>query len=66
MKEIKERKKTTPKSSCMRSGCRPSPEGTRLLFAGTIGLMICLGDVPTEGRHDKTRRKARKGAEIQS
>ena len=61
-KNIKKgKKKTKPKSSCMRSGRRPIPEGTRLLFAGTINLMICPGDVPTEGRH-KTRRKARKGA----
>ena len=39
---------------------RPSPEGTRSLFAGTISRTICVGDGPTEGRHDKTRRKARK------
>ena len=38
----------------MRAGRRPSPEGTRLLFAGTISPMICLGDGPTEGGHDKT------------
>ena len=47
----------------MRAGRRPSPEGTRLLFAGTISPTICLGDGPTEGRHDKTRRKARKRKE---
>ena len=47
----------------MRTGRRPSPEGTRLLFAGTISPTICLGDGPTEGRHDKTRRKARKRKE---
>ena len=58
-KKGKERK-TNQKTSCMRAGRRPSPEGTGLLFAGTISPMICLGDRPTEGLHDKTRRKARK------
>ena len=45
----------------MRSGRRPSPEGTRLLFAGAIVLspMICQDDGPTESRHDKTRWKTR-------
>ena len=28
------------------------------MFAGIIIPMICPGDGPTEGRHDKTRRKA--------
>ena len=56
-------KKTKPKSSCMRSGHRPSPEGTRLLIAGTISPMIYPGDGPTEGRHSKTTRKARKRKE---
>ena len=42
----------------MRAGRRPSPEGTRMLFAGTISPTICLGEGPTEGRHDTTRRKA--------
>ena len=37
------------------------PERTRSLFVGTISLMICPGDVPTEGRHDETRRKATRG-----
>ena len=46
-------KKTKPKLSCMRSGRRPSPGWTRLLFAGTISL-ICPGDLPTEARR-KTR-----------
>ena len=58
-KKRKERK-TEQKTSYMRAGRRPSPEGTRSLFAGTISPMICPGDGPTEGRHDKTRRKARK------
>ena len=44
----------------MRSGRRPSPEGTRLLFAGTISPMMYLSGGPTEGRYDTTRRKARK------
>ena len=56
-------KKTETKTLCMRAGRRPSPEGTRLLFAGTISPMICLGDGPTEGRHDQTRRKAGKEKE---
>ena len=53
----KERKFETKTN--LRSGRRPSPEETRLLFAGTISPMICPGDGPTEGRHDKTSRKAR-------
>ena len=44
----------------MRSWRRPSPEGTRLLLAGTISPVMCSVDGPTEGRHDKTRRKTRK------
>ena len=48
-------KKTKPKSSCMRSGRKPSPEGTRLPFAGTISSMICPVDGPTGGRHKRTR-----------
>ena len=43
----------------MHSGRWPSPEGTRLLFAGTISPVVCPGDGPTEGRHDETRRKTR-------
>ena len=43
----------------MRAVRRPSPEGTRLLFAGTVSPMICLRGGPTKGRHDKIRRKAR-------
>ena len=38
----------------MRSGRRPSPEGTRLLFAGTIS---CPAGGPTDGRHTKTRQE---------
>ena len=52
----------------MRSGRRPSPEGTRSLFAGTISPVIYPVDGPTEGRHDKTRRKTRqetKGTETE-
>ena len=48
----------------MHSGRRPSPEETKLLLAGTISSMICPGDRPTEGRHDKTRRKTRQENEI--
>ena len=59
-KKRKEERKTKQKTSCMRTGRRPSPEGTRLLSAGTISPTLCLGDGPTEGRHDKTRRKKRK------
>ena len=53
-KQRKERKtRNQNHHACMRSGRRPSPGGTKLLFAGTISPMIC-----PEGRHDKTRRKA--------
>ena len=51
----KEEKKRTKIN--MRSGRRPGLEGTRSLFAGTISHVICPGDGPTEGCHDKTRRK---------
>ena len=44
----------------MRSGRRPSPEGTRFLFAGMVSPMIREVDGPTERQHDKTRRKTRK------
>ena len=57
-KERKERKNET--KIIMRSGRRPSPERTGLLFADTISPMICPGDGPTEGRHVKTRRKTGK------
>ena len=30
-----------------------------MLFVGAISPMMCPGDGPTEGRHDKTRLKAR-------
>ena len=59
-KKRKEERKTKQKTSCMRAERRPSPEDTRLLSAGTTSPTICLGNGPTEGRHDKTRRKARK------
>ena len=59
-KKKKEERKPKQKTFCMRAGRRPSPEGTRLLFAGTISPMMCLGDGPTERGHYKTRRKARK------
>ena len=61
-KRRKERRKENriKKTSYIRAGRRPSPEGTRLLFSGTISPTICLGDGPTEKRHNKTRHKARK------
>ena len=59
-KQEQKGKKNETNTSCMRAGRRPRPEGTRLLFAGTIGSTICLDDGPTEARQDKTRRKARK------
>ena len=43
----------------MRSGRRPSSEGTRLLFAGTISPTTRPVNGPTEGRQKRTRRKAR-------
>ena len=54
----KERKNGTEIN--IRSGHKPSPEGASLLFAGTTSPMICPDDGPTEARHDKTRRRARK------
>ena len=42
-KEIKKMKHET-KTNIMRSGSRPSPEGTRLLFAGTVSPMMCAAD----------------------
>ena len=42
-KEIKKMKHET-KTNIMRSGSRPSPEGTRLLFAGTVSPMMCPAD----------------------
>ena len=56
-KSKKRKKKKTKKK--IRSGRRPISEGTRLLFAGTISPMMCPVDGPTEGRHEKTRRKTR-------
>ena len=32
------------KTNIMRSGSRPSPEGTRLLSAGTVSPMMCPAD----------------------
>ena len=46
-----EKNKTTGNT---RSAPRPNPEGTDLLFAGTISLTIFPVDGPTEGRHEKT------------
>ena len=45
-----------PKQACAQ-GRRPSPEGTRLLIAGTISPpMISPFDGPTDRRHEKTKR----------
>ena len=52
-KKTKKGKKNEAENN-MRSGRRPSPEGSRLLFAGTVSSMLCPGDRPTQG-HDKTR-----------
>ena len=41
----------------MRSGRRPSPELTRLLFVGMIKPMICPANGPTEGWHKKIRQR---------
>ena len=59
MKRKERKEKTKPKSSCMRLGRPPSPEGTRLMFAGTISPMICPGDGPTtqDQTEDKTKKK---------
>ena len=45
----------------MHSGCRPSLEGTRVLYTCTSSPMICPVDGPTQGRHEETRRKTRRG-----
>ena len=50
------RKKMKTKKACIRSGIRPSPEGTRLLFAGdTVSPMMC----PADGQQ-KNNKKARR------
>ena len=59
-KQRKERKEKRNKNFMHARRAQASPGGKRLLFAGGISPMICLGDGPTEGRHDKTRRRARK------
>ena len=49
------------KQTCMRSGSRPSPKGTRLLFAGdTVSPMMCPADGHSQ---DKGRDKAEKKQE---
>ena len=48
-KKIKIKQKQT---SCMRSGIMPSPEGTGLLFAGTVSPMMC----PADGRHKEDKK----------
>ena len=58
-KRRKKRKKNETKTN-KRSGRRPSPEGIRLLFTGTISPRIFPVDGPIEGRHNNTRRKTRK------
>ena len=39
--------------SNMHSGRRPSPEGTKLVFVGTIIPMIRAVDGPTKARHER-------------
>ena len=56
----KERKQTTKQRNKNHHSCaqgedrsRVSPEGTRLLYAGTISRpMVCPGDGPTKVQHD--------------
>ena len=55
----KRRKKRKTAENKLESGRRPSPEGTKLLFAGAISPMMHPGDGATEGRHDKIRRETR-------
>ena len=61
--------KMKQKLTCMRSGSRPSPEGTRLLFAGdTVSPIMCPADEqqkndkkrPDEYSQDEGRDKAEK------
>ena len=47
-KKEKQGTERKPKQKKTRAGRRPSPEGTRLLFAGTTSPMTCLGHGPTE------------------
>ena len=59
-KKRKEGKNKTKTKTNIRPGRRPSPEGEGccVKFAGdTISPMICPVHGPTEGRHEKTRRK---------
>ena len=62
MKENKRNKRKKRKAK-QKQTCSPAAgrvrKGTRLLFAGTISPVICPVDGPTEGRHDKTRRKTK-------
>ena len=56
-----EKKRNKPNMSSAR---RPSLEETTLLFAGTISLVICPGDGPTEGRHKKPRQEEGRNKEL--
>ena len=64
-KERKEKKKCKlkPKQIYMRSGSRPTPEGSRLLFAGdTVSPMMCPADrQPKDDKKGHTEDKPRLG-----
>ena len=56
---MKERKKRNQNQHAHRA--QAESRGDKVVFAGTISPIICPGDGPTEGRHDKTRQdKTRK------
>ena len=63
--KLKKKKEKNEKANKMRSGRRPSPEGPRIMLAGTITPMICPVYGPTGGRpRQKTRQEnKRKRAE---
>ena len=59
-KKQKKQRTKDEKKKPLCSGRRPSPEGTKLAFAGTISPpTMCPLDAPTEGRHDEAKRKTR-------
>ena len=60
IKNKKKRKERMGQEANTHAVRRPSPEGTRLLVAGTISPMKGPVDDQTEGRHEKTGRKTRR------